>query len=96
MTHAVIVRRFPCIIIGEKRRLLQLEVLGKQLWKPGEEGSLHKIEVYDIAAKAGVSHATVSNALNGQPGVGKKSRTHILHLAEEAGYTGVKNCKITP
>jgi DNA-binding LacI/PurR family transcriptional regulator len=52
-----------------------------------------KIRVHDIAAKAGVSPATVSNALNGHSGVSKENRTLILHLADEMGYTSAKSNK---
>ena len=55
-----------------------------------------KIRVRDIATKAGVSPATVSNALNGRPGVSKDNTRHILKLAEEMGYVGSKGGKNTP
>ena len=55
-----------------------------------------KIRVLDIAAKAGVSPATVSNALNGRPGVSKQNTRHILKLAEEMGYVGSKAGRNTP
>lgn len=40
----------------------------------------------DIAKRCGVSTATVSKALNGQPDIGEDTRERILHLADELGY----------
>ena len=52
-----------------------------------------KIRVRDIASKAGVSPATVSNALNGRPGVSRENSRMIVQLAQSMGYTGVKTAR---
>ena len=40
----------------------------------------------DVAARAGVSSASVSFAMNGRPGVGEDTRQRILAAAEELGW----------
>jgi DNA-binding LacI/PurR family transcriptional regulator len=40
----------------------------------------------DVAARAGVSSAAVSFAVNGRPGVGEQTRRRILEAAEELGW----------
>jgi DNA-binding LacI/PurR family transcriptional regulator len=40
----------------------------------------------DVAARAGVSSASVSFAVNGRPGVGEETRRRILAAAEELGW----------
>lgn len=50
-----------------------------------------KVRIRDIAAKAGVSPATVSNALNGKLGVNNETAAQIQQLAEKMGYVGTKS-----
>ena len=42
--------------------------------------------VKDIAAAVGVSVATVSNALNGRPNVGRATRQRVLRMAQQLDY----------
>jgi len=42
--------------------------------------------IKDIAARAGISYATVSRALNGKYGVSQATREKVMALAEEMGY----------
>jgi len=44
------------------------------------------VSIKDIAKHCGVSTATVSKALNGQPDIGEETRTRILRAADELGY----------
>lgn len=44
------------------------------------------VSMKDIAQRCGVSVATVSKALNGQPDIGEETRNRICAAAEELGY----------
>jgi len=43
--------------------------------------------IYDISEKAGVSIATVSRVLNGNPNVNPETKKRVLKVMEECGYT---------
>ena len=49
-----------------------------------------KVRVKDIAEKAGVSSASVSNVLNGKGGVSETTSKRILSIAREMGYAAPK------
>ena len=44
------------------------------------------VSLKDIATKCGVSVATVSKALNGQPDIGEETRERVCRAADEMGY----------
>lgn len=50
------------------------------------EGSSMKATIYDVAKEAGVSIATISNAINGKGKVSKKRREQILKIIEQLNY----------
>ncbi len=45
------------------------------------------MNIYDVSKKAGVSIATVSRVLNGNPNVSEKTRTRVMEVMDEIGYT---------
>ena len=45
------------------------------------------MNIYDVSQQAGVSIATVSRVLNGNPNVSEKTRTKVLAIMDELGYT---------
>ena len=45
------------------------------------------MNIYDVSRRAGVSIATVSRVLNGNPNVSEKTRTKVVNVMEEMGYT---------
>ena len=44
------------------------------------------VSMKDIARACGVSVATVSKALNGQPDIGEETRTRVCEAAQKMGY----------
>lgn len=51
-----------------------------------EPASERRPTLADVARKAGVSTASASYALNGQPGVGEESRRRVLQAARQLGF----------
>lgn len=45
------------------------------------------MNIYDVSQQAGVSIATVSRVLNGNPNVSEKTRTRVMKVMDELGYT---------
>ncbi|GAB6903398.1 LacI family DNA-binding transcriptional regulator [Kineosporia succinea] len=54
---------------------------GRRRSKPGAA-----VTISEVARAAGVSTATVSNALNGRPGMAEETRARILAFVDELGY----------
>ena len=47
---------------------------------------MERVTIDDLAARLGLSRASVSYALNGRPGVGEQTRTRVTELARELGW----------
>jgi DNA-binding LacI/PurR family transcriptional regulator len=45
------------------------------------------VSIRDVAKEAGVSHQTVSRVVNGHPRVKESTRTRVLDVIAEMGYT---------
>lgn len=45
------------------------------------------MNIYDVSKKAGVSIATVSRVMNGNPNVSEKTKDKVLKVMDEIGYT---------
>ena len=45
------------------------------------------MNIYDVSEHAGVSIATVSRVLNGNPNVSEKTRDKVLKVMDDLGYT---------
>ena len=45
------------------------------------------MNIYDVSERAGVSIATVSRVLNGNPNVSEKTRNRVIEIMDELGYT---------
>ena len=58
----------------------------KTIKKREPKGDANMVSMKDIARRCGVSVATVSKALNGQPDIGEETRSRIEAVAKEMGY----------
>src|SRR6187402_2339670 len=47
-----------------------------------------RVKMSDVAARAGVSVATVSKVVNGRYGVAKETMEHVNSVIDEMGYVG--------
>ncbi len=52
------------------------------------------VTITGIAARAGVSHSTVSRVLNNRPGISEAVRERVFQLADEMGYARKSNRQI--
>ena len=50
------------------------------------EGAPRALGMADVAARAGVSHQTVSRVINGHPNVAPHTRERVLRAIAELGY----------
>jgi LacI family transcriptional regulator, repressor for deo operon, udp, cdd, tsx, nupC, and nupG len=49
-------------------------------------GRKKRVTIYDIAARAGVTTATVSRVINGKPGISRPTREKVMGVMREARY----------
>lgn len=54
------------------------------------------VTIYDVAAAAGVSIATVNRALNNKPRISESTRRLVIKVAEELGYTPTRPHRLFP
>ena len=54
------------------------------------------VQIKDIAAKAGVSPATVSLVLNNKPGISEETRNAVIRVVQDLGYTRPKAHRTPP
>ena len=52
-----------------------------------------EVTIKDIAARLGVSHATVSRALNDHPAISAETRTRVVQAAGALGYVRNTNAR---
>lgn len=55
---------------------------------------MNRPTISDIAARAGISKAAVSYALNGRPGVSSETQTRVLAIAAELGWTANRAARV--
>lgn len=71
---------------GQNFVIIQIECKGLHS-NATEKGSERRVNIYDIAALAGVSIATVSRVVNDSPKVSEKTKAKVRAVMEEQNYT---------
>ncbi len=72
--------------VADRQIAVQSGVVAARRMTDRNAGNAGRINIRDVARKAGVSIGTVSLAINNRPGVSKKTRDEVLKIVQEMGY----------